>query len=100
MIKVDDVVYAMFRAPDLDRMENFLVDFGLMRAHRTESHLYMRTCGRDQYAHITELGDPGSTPAASIPFGCYLPVLTRFRRRCRMGPSPLQFSNPTLLIKS
>ena len=58
MIKVDDVVYAMFRAPDLDRMENFLVDFGLMRAHRTESHLYMRTCGRDQYAHITELGEP------------------------------------------
>ena len=58
MIKVDDVVYAMFRAPDLDRMENFLVDFGLMRAHRTESHLYMRACGRDQYAHITELGDP------------------------------------------
>ena len=58
MIKVDDVVYAMFRAPNLDRMENFLVDFGLMRAHRTESHLYMRACGRDQYAHITELGDP------------------------------------------
>ena len=58
MIKVDDVVYAMFRAPDLDRMETFLIDFGLTRAHRTETHLYMRACGRDQYAHITELGDP------------------------------------------
>ncbi len=31
MIKATDVAYARFAAPDLDRMESFLVDFGLTR---------------------------------------------------------------------
>ena len=29
MIKVTDVAYARFRAPDLEKMEDFLIDFGL-----------------------------------------------------------------------
>ena len=32
MIKVTDVAYTRFTAPDLDRMEDFLTDFGLDNA--------------------------------------------------------------------
>ena len=58
MIKVTDVAYARFRAPDLDKMEAFLKDFGLERSARTVNRLYMRACGPDHHVHITELGDP------------------------------------------
>jgi len=45
MIKVSDVAYARFAAPDLDRMETFLLDFGLTRQHRDDKTLYMRGTG-------------------------------------------------------
>ncbi|HBM87374.1 MAG TPA: glyoxalase, partial [Rhodobiaceae bacterium] len=59
MIKVEDIVYARFRAPDLDKMENFLVDFGMQRYARTETALFMRGVGADPILHVTELGEPG-----------------------------------------
>ena len=37
VIKVEDLAYVRFGAPDLDRMEAFLADFGLERTLRTES---------------------------------------------------------------
>ncbi len=46
MIRVTDVAYARFEAPDLDPMETFLVDFGLIRQHRDDDTLYMRGAGR------------------------------------------------------
>ncbi|MFP6760853.1 MAG: hypothetical protein VB856_04025, partial [Rhodospirillales bacterium] len=55
MIKVTDVAYARFRAPDLDKMEGFLKDFGLERSARTNNALYMRACGTSHHVHITEL---------------------------------------------
>ena len=58
MIKVTDVAYARFRAPDLDKMEKFLEDFGLTRSARTDEALYMRACGSSHHVHVTELGDP------------------------------------------
>lgn len=39
MIRVTDVAYARFEAPDLDLMETFLVDFGLIRQHRDDDTL-------------------------------------------------------------
>ena len=58
MIKVLDIAYARFRAPNLDLMENFLLDFGLKRSARTDNALYMRATDESHHAHITELGDP------------------------------------------
>ena len=58
MIKVTDIAYAKFSAPDLTLMETFLLDFGLVRSARTETTLYMRAAGPDHHVHITELGDP------------------------------------------
>lgn len=58
MIKVRDVAYGRLRAPDLDRMEAFLLDFGMIRSARTETALYMRGTGPAHHLHVTELGEP------------------------------------------
>ncbi len=58
MIKATDVAYARFRAPDLDRMESFLTDFGLVRSARTDRALYMRGTDPQHHVHVTELGEP------------------------------------------
>ena len=59
IMSVHDVVYPRLRAPDLDRMEEFLVHFGLERAARTKRALYMRGAGTHHHVHVTELGEPG-----------------------------------------
>ena len=59
MIKVTDVVHGRLRAPDLDRMEAFLTDFGMIRADRTARALYMRGTDPDHHIHVTEKGEPG-----------------------------------------
>jgi catechol 2,3-dioxygenase-like lactoylglutathione lyase family enzyme len=57
-IKVEDVAYVRFSAPDLDAMETFLTEFGLVRAGRTDNALYMRGTGPEPYAHVTQKGEP------------------------------------------
>src|SRR6185436_2591785 len=59
MIKVDDIAFVRFSAPDLDKMETFLTDFGLVRAHSDAKTLYMRGLDSDPYFHVTHLGEPG-----------------------------------------
>lgn len=59
MIKVTDIAYVRFRAPDLDAMEQFLIEFGLVRAGRRTTTLYMRGTDPLPFAHVTEKGDPG-----------------------------------------
>jgi catechol-2,3-dioxygenase len=59
MIKVIDIMYVRVRAPDLDCMEEFLVNFGLQRSSRTDKALYMRGTDPDHHLHITELGEAG-----------------------------------------
>lgn len=58
MIAVSDIAYVRYRAPEIERMEQFLLDFGLHMAARTASTLYMRAAGAEPYVHITELGEP------------------------------------------
>jgi catechol 2,3-dioxygenase-like lactoylglutathione lyase family enzyme len=57
MIKVKDIAYARFAAPDLDAMERFLVDFGLVVTVREEDALYARGTDPAPYVHVTERGD-------------------------------------------
>ena len=57
-IKVTDMAFVRVRVPDLDRAEEFLTDFGLARAERTASALYMRGTGSAHHVHVTELGEP------------------------------------------
>lgn len=56
-IKVNDIAFVRFRAPDLDVMEAFLVDFGLQRAERTDDTLYMRGTDDEGFVHVTHLAD-------------------------------------------
>lgn len=56
-IKVKDIAYARFQAPDLDKMEEFLVDFGLVRSERTADTLYMRGLNDAGFVHVTHLAD-------------------------------------------
>jgi len=57
MIVVQDILYARYQAPDLDVMERFLLDFGMARAARTGTTLYMRGEGPQPYIHVTDLGE-------------------------------------------
>ena len=59
MIKVQDIVYVIYRAPDLDRQAGFLSDFGLVEVARTADRLYMRGAGSYPYINVTEKGEPG-----------------------------------------
>lgn len=56
-IKVTDVAFVRFTAPDLDVMEQYFTDFGMHRSERTDSALYMRGAGDEGFVHVTELGD-------------------------------------------
>ena len=58
MIKVQDVQYIRLAAPDLDKMETFLTEFGMHRSARTDTALYMRGTDAEHTIHITELGEP------------------------------------------
>src|SRR5260370_15715483 len=57
-IKATDLAYGRLRAPDLDVMEEFLTHFGMVRAARTPTALYMRGTDPSHHLHVTEKGDP------------------------------------------
>jgi catechol 2,3-dioxygenase-like lactoylglutathione lyase family enzyme len=58
MIKVKDIAYVRFAAPDLDAMERFLADFGLVTTARESDVIYARGTDPAPYAHVTERGEP------------------------------------------
>ncbi len=51
--KAQDLAFVMFARPDLDKMERFLVDFGLKRAERRPDRLVMRAARGPGPAHVT-----------------------------------------------
>ena len=57
MLKVHDVQYVTYRVPDLDLIERFLTDFGMVRASRTPQVLEMRGAGTYPVIYRAELGD-------------------------------------------
>ncbi len=59
VIKVKDIAWGRIRSPDLDKQEEFLLDFGMVRAGRTKDKLFMRGTDPEHHLHVTELGPPG-----------------------------------------
>jgi catechol 2,3-dioxygenase-like lactoylglutathione lyase family enzyme len=57
-IKIEDIGFVRFRAPDLVQMRSFLEDFGLIVAQDGE-RLFARGAGTSPFLHVTELGDAG-----------------------------------------
>jgi len=58
-IKIEDVAFVRFRAPDLAEMRKFLEDFGLAIVEATDSRLVARGSGSAPVLHITERGNAG-----------------------------------------
>ncbi len=58
IIRVRDLAFPRFQAPDLDVMEQFLVTFGMQRAARSATALYMRGTDAQHHVHVTEHGAP------------------------------------------
>jgi len=58
VIKVKDLAFGRLRSPDLDQAEEFLTHFGMIRAVRTPTALYMRGTDAGHHLHVTELGAP------------------------------------------
>jgi catechol-2,3-dioxygenase len=54
-VRVTDIAYVRFEAPDLDVMEQFLTEFGLHRSARDDQALYMRGTGDEGFVHVTHL---------------------------------------------
>jgi catechol 2,3-dioxygenase-like lactoylglutathione lyase family enzyme len=59
MIKVQDIAYVRFAVPDLDAMQSFAADFGLVLTARENDVLYHRGTDPSPYLHVTELGEAG-----------------------------------------
>jgi len=60
VIKVEDIAAVRFSAPDLGRMRQFLLDFGLAEAAEwNDGVLRMRGTDTAPYCHVTERGEPG-----------------------------------------
>jgi catechol 2,3-dioxygenase-like lactoylglutathione lyase family enzyme len=58
-IKVRDLAFVRFGAPDLDEMARFGADFGFQPARRDGVTLYLRGTGPQPYLHVTHEGPPG-----------------------------------------
>jgi catechol 2,3-dioxygenase-like lactoylglutathione lyase family enzyme len=57
--KIEDVAFVRFFAPDLDQMEQYLTNFGLVRSFRSEDRLAMRGADTSPFIHLTERGPAG-----------------------------------------
>ena len=58
MVKVQDIVYVAHRVPDLDKMESFLTDFGMVKVERRGDRMFMRGAGTRPFIHMAEKGPP------------------------------------------
>jgi catechol 2,3-dioxygenase-like lactoylglutathione lyase family enzyme len=59
MIKVRDLAYVRFAAPDLEAMKSFAADFGLALAGEADDTVFHRGTDPAPYCHVTERGVPG-----------------------------------------
>ena len=56
---ISGMAFVRLSVPDLDVMEKFLLDFGMISVARDERRMYMRGTGPSPYVHVTEKGPPG-----------------------------------------
>ena len=61
VIRVEDIAFVGFSAPDLEAMRAFMEDFGASVAQQEDDWLYMRGSGTAPFLHVTEKGEPRFT---------------------------------------
>lgn len=54
MLQLKDVNHVVYRHTDLESIERFLLDFGLVVAHRSEQRVYLRGAGPLPYVYVIE----------------------------------------------
>ena len=59
MIKIEDIAWVRFTAPDLGVMQTFLTEFGLTHVPSEDGVLYVRGAGTSPFIHATAKGDAG-----------------------------------------
>jgi catechol 2,3-dioxygenase-like lactoylglutathione lyase family enzyme len=59
MIKVKDIAFVRLGVPDLDAMQRFTSDFGLVTAERTPERLFSRGSDPAPWIHVAERGEAG-----------------------------------------
>jgi catechol 2,3-dioxygenase-like lactoylglutathione lyase family enzyme len=59
IVKISDISHVRFTAPDLQRMSEFLVQFGLTPTPWPDGVLYARGAGAAPFLHATAPGEPG-----------------------------------------
>ena len=59
ILRIEDVAFVRFAAPDLAAMRAFLEDFGMPVVEETATRLVARGAGPSPVAHVTDRGDPG-----------------------------------------
>ena len=64
-----DVAYVVYQVTGLDRMEDFLRDFGLTKVAHPAGALYMRGTGTAPYIHVTLAGDENRFIGAAFRMG-------------------------------
>jgi hypothetical protein len=82
VIKAADLAYGRLRSPDLDKQEEFLTAFGMVRADRTKNALYMR--GTDGRTTSTSPNWASRNMSAS-PF---TPAAWKIWKSCRASRAP------------
>jgi catechol 2,3-dioxygenase-like lactoylglutathione lyase family enzyme len=59
IVKIEDIAFVRFSAPDLDAMGAFLIEFGLTPVTHTNGALFARGAGTQPFVHSTVKGEPG-----------------------------------------
>ena len=59
VIKIEDICHVRFSAPDLEKMQVFLTEFGLDARLYEDGLLYARAGDGSPFSHVTEQGDAG-----------------------------------------
>ena len=57
MPRAVDLSYVVYQVTDLDLMETFMNDFGLVTAGKSANTLFLRTAGSSPYVHVSHLGE-------------------------------------------
>ena len=58
IIKIEDIAFVRFAAPDLTEMRLYLTQFGLSCFDGPDGRLYAKGRDGSPFAHVTERGDP------------------------------------------
>lgn len=59
IIKIEDIAFVRFSAPDLGAMKAFLIEFGLTPVDDANGVLFARGAGPQPFVHSTVQGEPG-----------------------------------------